>query len=123
MWPTDSCIIAASAIHHTARWSGTKSWTLASRPLPNRGIFGRFDFTKMGAITDGTSNTVFFIEVKPELAVPWTAPDDYQSTATPASAIRASFVISGCPSPAAVAAMSLSFGSGIANRLRHCTAH
>ncbi len=26
---------------------------------------------------DGTSNTIALVEVKPEFAVPWTAPDDY----------------------------------------------
>jgi hypothetical protein len=28
-------------------------------------------------IRDGTSNTVVLVEVKPELAVPWTAPRNY----------------------------------------------
>jgi len=32
------------------------------RPLPNRGIFGRLDFTTMAAITDGTSNTIAMAE-------------------------------------------------------------
>ncbi len=31
-------------------------------PLPNRGIFGRLDFTSMAHITDGTSNTIAFAE-------------------------------------------------------------
>lgn len=32
------------------------------RPLPNRGIFGRLDFTPIAAITDGTSNTIALAE-------------------------------------------------------------
>ena len=31
----------------------------------------------IGSITDGTVNTLFAVEVKPELEVPWTAPQDY----------------------------------------------
>ncbi|MGQ9914106.1 MAG: DUF1559 domain-containing protein [Thermogutta sp.] len=31
-------------------------------PIPNRGIFGRLDFTPMANITDGTSNTIAFAE-------------------------------------------------------------
>jgi len=33
-----------------------------ARPMANRGIFGRYDFTKMGAISDGTSNTALIAE-------------------------------------------------------------
>ncbi len=32
------------------------------RSIPNRGIFGRLDFTPMAHITDGTSNTIAFAE-------------------------------------------------------------
>lgn len=47
---------------HNPGERGSISWTLASQPMPNRGIFGRFDFTKIGHITDGTTNTIAFAE-------------------------------------------------------------
>ncbi len=40
-------------------------------------VFGGRKATTFRDITDGTSNTVALVEVKPELAVPWTAPQDY----------------------------------------------
>ncbi len=33
-----------------------------ARTMTNRGIFGRYDYTKIGAITDGTSNTAMIAE-------------------------------------------------------------
>ena len=36
--------------------------SLVKAPIRNRGIFGRLDFTKLGAITDGTSNTIMLGE-------------------------------------------------------------
>jgi hypothetical protein len=40
-------------------------------------VFGGSKPTRFSDIRDGTSNTVVLVEVKPELAVPWTAPEDY----------------------------------------------
>lgn len=40
-------------------------------------IFGGPKAIKFQNITDGTSNTATFVEVKPSLSVPWTAPQDY----------------------------------------------
>ncbi len=40
-------------------------------------IFGGPQAIKFQNITDGTSNTATFVEVKPSLSVPWTAPRDY----------------------------------------------
>lgn len=40
--------------------------------------FGGRTATRFQDMLDGTSNTVVVVEVKPEHAVPWTAPQDYQ---------------------------------------------
>ncbi|MCA9193417.1 MAG: DUF1559 domain-containing protein [Planctomycetales bacterium] len=39
-----------------------ESLSRQARVMSNRGIFGRYDFTKIGALTDGTSNTLAFSE-------------------------------------------------------------
>ncbi|MCA9193415.1 MAG: DUF1559 domain-containing protein [Planctomycetales bacterium] len=36
--------------------------SLQTRTMTNRGIYGRHDYTKIGALTDGTSNTLAFAE-------------------------------------------------------------
>jgi hypothetical protein len=46
-------------------------------PVGEGTIFGGREVTKIGDIKDGTSRTLVVVEVKPELAVPWTAPQDY----------------------------------------------
>jgi len=46
-------------------------------PVGEDTVFGAEKATKIGEITDGTSNTLVLVEVKPQLAVPWTAPQDY----------------------------------------------
>ncbi len=40
----------------------SESLSRQARPITNRGIFGRYSFTKFGQISDGTSNTLFFSE-------------------------------------------------------------
>ncbi|MCA9127017.1 MAG: DUF1559 domain-containing protein [Planctomycetales bacterium] len=40
----------------------TASLSFQARPIPNRGVFGRYDFVKIGALTDGTSNTALIAE-------------------------------------------------------------
>ena len=44
------------------------------------GIFSKKG-SKLGEITDGTSNTAMMVEVNPELAVEWTKPQDYECDA------------------------------------------
>lgn len=46
-------------------------------PVGEDTVFGGKKACKFYQIGDGTSNTVAVVQVKPELAVPWTAPDDY----------------------------------------------
>ncbi|MCA9129312.1 MAG: DUF1559 domain-containing protein [Planctomycetales bacterium] len=41
-------------------------------------ILGGEEGVRIGRVVDGTSNTLFFVEVSPQLAVPWTSPADYQ---------------------------------------------
>lgn len=52
-------------------------YTTFLAPVWEKTVFGGPASTKFPKITDGTSNTVLLVEVKPEKAVPWTAPDDY----------------------------------------------
>ena len=46
-------------------------------PVGEDTVFGGRKATKLSNVTDGTSNTVVLVEVKPEWAAPWTAPEDY----------------------------------------------
>jgi hypothetical protein len=46
-------------------------------PVGEGTAFGGAASATFGKFRDGTSNTVVLVEVKPERAVPWTAPDDY----------------------------------------------
>jgi len=52
-------------------------YTTYLAPVGDDTVFGGAKTTRIRDIWDGTSNTVVLVEVKPELAVPWTAPDDY----------------------------------------------
>lgn len=46
-------------------------------PVGEGTIFGGKEVMTFGKIVDGSSNTVLLVQVKPEFAVPWTAPQDY----------------------------------------------
>jgi hypothetical protein len=52
-------------------------YTTFLAPVGDGTVFGGPKATTFGDIRDGTSNTVVLVEVTPELAVPWTAPDDF----------------------------------------------
>lgn len=63
--------------------------TTIQAPVGEKTIAGGVKPVMIRNIVDGTSNTVFFVEVKPELAVPWTAPRDYEfDPANPASGLQ-----------------------------------
>lgn len=47
-------------------------------PAGEKTIFGGNKPVRFRDMLDGTSNTIALVEVKPEKAVPWTAPQDYQ---------------------------------------------
>ena len=47
-------------------------------PVGANTVFGQDDRMDFGKITDGTSNTVAFVELAPEHAIPWTAPIEYK---------------------------------------------
>jgi hypothetical protein len=46
-------------------------------PVGDKTIFGQSKSVKFQDITDGTVNTIAVVEVAPDRAVPWTAPDDF----------------------------------------------
>jgi len=52
-------------------------YTTFLAPVGEKTAFGRTEAPKFSDFTDGMSNTIVLVEVKPENAVPWTAPDDY----------------------------------------------
>jgi hypothetical protein len=47
-------------------------------PVSPQTVFYRNEGTKMSEITDGTSNTIFVVEVDPKRAVVWTKPEDWE---------------------------------------------
>jgi hypothetical protein len=53
-------------------------YTTFQTPVGEGTAFGQEKSSRFGNFLDGTSNTVVLVEVKPEKAVPWTAPDDYR---------------------------------------------
>lgn len=54
--------------------------TVYLSPSGEHAVFGKAKKVNFSDITDGTSNTVMIVEVAPEKAVIWTAPEDYEST-------------------------------------------
>jgi prepilin-type N-terminal cleavage/methylation domain-containing protein/prepilin-type processing-associated H-X9-DG protein len=52
----------ASVVTPTERTDAAAALAATKRPMSNRGVFGRNDFPKIGAISDGTSNTLMFAE-------------------------------------------------------------
>lgn len=46
-------------------------------PIGSKTVFGQNEPIHFRDITDGTSNTIAFVELKPEHAIPWTSPEEY----------------------------------------------
>jgi hypothetical protein len=46
-------------------------------PVGKQTVFGREKPIRFGDVADGTSNTIWVVEVKPEHAIPWTSPEEY----------------------------------------------
>jgi hypothetical protein len=46
-------------------------------PVGTKTVFGQDKAITFGNITDGTSNTIAFVELKREHAIPWTSPEEY----------------------------------------------
>ena len=55
-----------------------KGHTTVLAPVGEGTIFGGNKPVPFGLVKDGLSNTIFFVEVKPDHAMPWTAPLDYE---------------------------------------------
>jgi len=51
--------------------------TVLLAPVGENTIFGSSKPVRIQSVTDGVSNTAIIVAVKPERAVPWTAPEDY----------------------------------------------
>ncbi len=63
-------------------------YTTYVAPVGEGTVFGQTKPTRMGHIKDGTSKTAILLEVTPDKAVPWTAPQDYQfDPADPSSGV------------------------------------
>jgi hypothetical protein len=59
-----------------------QGYTTFVAPQGDDTILGSGEKSRLQDCRDGTSNTIFLVEVKPAFAVPWTAPDDYAFDAT-----------------------------------------
>lgn len=55
-----------------------RGYTTVLAPVGEGTMFGGNKPVPFGMVKDGLSNTIFFVEVKPERALPWTAPMDYK---------------------------------------------
>ena len=64
-------------------------YTTYVAPIGEKTIFGQDERIDFRHITDGTSNTIAFLEVDIQHAVPWTAPKDYTySEESPTASLR-----------------------------------
>jgi len=66
-----------------------EGYTTIVAPVGAGTVFGGDKAVRLRDMGDGTANTAALVEVKPELAVPWTAPQDYTfDPHSPASGMR-----------------------------------
>jgi hypothetical protein len=76
--PHNKGLIARMPKVYQSGWIGMPPGrTTFLAPAGEDTVFGSGKAIRIQDITDGTSNTAVLAEVKPELAVPWTAPQDY----------------------------------------------
>ena len=81
---TFSCLNEMPEVYsvRASQWvepQGSKpGFTCVLAPSSEATIFGASKEVRFGNIVDGTSNTLFAIEVDAASAVPWTAPRDYE---------------------------------------------
>ncbi len=52
-------------------------YTVYQAPVSDHSLLRKTEPTRMGQITDGTSNTIMLVETATEASVPWTKPEDY----------------------------------------------
>lgn len=52
-------------------------YTTYVAPIGSKTVFGQDEPMQFRNITDGTSNTIAFVELKREYAIPWTSPEEY----------------------------------------------
>lgn len=58
-------------------------------PVGEKTIFGQDKRISFSQLTDGSSNTILFLEVSPEHAIPWTSPEEYAyDSNNPAAKLR-----------------------------------
>ncbi len=58
-------------------------------PIGDKTVFGQEKKVDFQHVTDGSSNTIIFVELKPEHAIPWTSPEEYRfDPANPAAKLR-----------------------------------
>jgi hypothetical protein len=58
-------------------------------PIGKKTVFGQSEPMQFRNITDGTSNTIAFVELKREHAIPWTSPEEYPfDEANPTAKLR-----------------------------------
>ena len=58
-------------------------------PISGKTVLGSPKFATFGDIADGSSNTILLVVIKNDLAVPWTAPQDYKfDPANPGSGLK-----------------------------------
>ncbi len=64
-------------VYNSSQWDVPEGHTTFLAPEGEDTIFGGDQATRFQDIHDGLSNTIAVVEVQSQLAVPWTAPDDY----------------------------------------------
>lgn len=75
--PHNKALLAKMPDVFVSRGVTKPGYTCVVAPVGEKTLFGQATPVPISKITDGTSNTVAIVEVVPERAVPWTAPEDF----------------------------------------------